>query len=75
MDTVGQRLRWARAQKVWTLEDLVEASGVTKAAISRIENGRHEPRPSTIRKLAAVLDVDAAWLMLGDQAGKSLAAA
>ena len=75
MQTVGERLRWARDQKVWTLEDLVSASGITKAAISRIENGHHEQRQSTIRKLAAALDVEPAWLMLGDDAGKSLAAA
>lgn len=75
MQTVGERLRWARDRKVWTLEDVVAASGITKAAISRIENGHHSPRQSTIRKLAAALDVDAAWLMLGEEAGKDLAAA
>ena len=77
MQTIGERLRWARDRKVWTLADLVTASGVTKAAISRIENGHHRPRQGTIRTLAAALDVDAAWLMLGDQeeAGKVAAAA
>lgn len=75
MGSVGARLRLARQRKVWSLDDLARASGVMVATLSRLENDKQEPRPSTIRKLAAALDIEPAWLLLGDEAGKCLAAA
>lgn len=67
METVGERLRWARNRQVWTLAELAERSGVMKATLSRLENGRQGARQSTIRKLAAVLEVEPGWLLLGDE--------
>ena len=68
MPTIGERLREARRRKVWTQEDLARESGVPVVTISRIENDRqeHQPRPSTIRRLAGALGVEPAWLLLGD---------
>src|SRR5688500_5010113 len=65
--TIGERLRQVRNRKVWTQEDLARESGVPVVTISRIENGRHEgqPRQSTIRRLAAPLGVEPAWLVYG----------
>ncbi len=74
MSAVGARLRLARQRKVWTLEDLAQASGVMVATLSRLENGKQEARPSTIRKLAAALDVDPGWLLLGEEQESKLAA-
>jgi transcriptional regulator with XRE-family HTH domain len=77
VDTIGDRLRKARMRKVWTQVNLAEASGVPVVTISRIENGKGSgmPRQSTVRKLAHALDIDGAWLLLGEdedseQAGK-----
>ncbi len=72
MNAMGARLRTARQRKAWALEDLAQASGVMVATLSRLENDKQEPRPSTIRKLAAALDVEPGWLLLGedDQAEK-----
>ncbi len=69
MATVGERLRVARDRKVWTQEDLARESGVPVVTISRIENGHLEgqPRQSTIRRLAAPLGVEPAWLLFGDE--------
>ncbi len=75
LETLGQRLRWTRNRKVWTLDELAEKSGVTKATLSRLENGRQGARQSTIRKLAQVLEVEPSWLLLGDEAGQGKAAA
>jgi transcriptional regulator with XRE-family HTH domain len=68
MEGTGGRLREARLRKVWTQEDLAAASGVPVVTISRIENGhvQQAPRQSTLRKLAAALDVDPAWLLFGE---------
>ena len=38
--------------------ELAEASGVSEITISRIENDRHEPTLTTIRKLAEGLGVE-----------------
>ncbi len=40
------------------MRQLSERSGVNHSAISQIENGKRQPYPSTIRKLAAALDVE-----------------
>jgi transcriptional regulator with XRE-family HTH domain len=49
-----------RRRKGWSQKDLAEESGVGQDTISGIESGRHEPRPSTLRKLANALDVEVA---------------
>jgi len=66
VNAMGARLRAARQRKAWALEDLAQASGVMVATLSRLENDKQEPRPSTIRKLAAALDVEPGWLLLGE---------
>lgn len=53
-------LREFRRQKGWSQKDLADASGVGQDTISGIERGQHEPRPSTLRKLADALDVEVA---------------
>jgi transcriptional regulator with XRE-family HTH domain len=53
-------LREFRRQKGWSQKDLAVESGVGQDTISGIEKGRHEPRPSTLRKLADALDVEVA---------------
>jgi transcriptional regulator with XRE-family HTH domain len=41
-------------------------AGLTRAAVARIERDEAEPRMTTLRKLAAALEVDAAELVKGD---------
>jgi transcriptional regulator with XRE-family HTH domain len=53
-------LKEYRRQKGLSQKDLADASGVGQDTISGIESGRHEPRPSTLRKLAEALDVQVA---------------
>jgi transcriptional regulator with XRE-family HTH domain len=53
-------LREARRRKGWSQKDLAEKSGVGQDTISGIESGRHEPRPSTLRKLAEALGIEVA---------------
>jgi transcriptional regulator with XRE-family HTH domain len=51
-------LREIRLRKGWSQQNLADESGVGQDTISGIESGRHEPRPSTLRKLAAALGVE-----------------
>lgn len=50
-------LRRVREQKFVTQQELSERTGITEATISRIENGLHQPRMSTVRRLAEGLGV------------------
>ena len=59
-----QRLRELRRLRVLTLRELEEESGVSYNTIWRLESGRRQARPSTIRKLAAALGVEASELVV-----------
>ncbi|HZF56899.1 MAG TPA: helix-turn-helix transcriptional regulator [Rubrobacter sp.] len=59
------RLRLVRQGAVMSQEELAERSGVARDTISKLETGRRGAYPSTIRKLAASLDVQPQMLMGG----------
>lgn len=54
---MAERLRALRTRRVLTQRALAERSGVSLNTINRIEQGRLEPRFSTIHKLAGALGV------------------
>jgi HTH-type transcriptional regulator, competence development regulator len=57
------RLRELRLRQGLSQRDLSERTGITAANISRLETGEtSQPRPSTLRKLAAGLGVEVAEL-------------
>ena len=59
------RLRDLRRRAVMSQEDLAEKSGVARDTISKLETGQRGAYPSTIRKLAAGLDVEPRMLLGG----------
>ena len=71
METLGQRLRAVRRRRVMTQAELAQAARVALITVTRLESeaGTGGPRPATVRRLARALDVDAAWLLFGDDAG------
>lgn len=52
------RLKELREEAILTVHELAERSGVSEDTITKIENGHRAARPSTIRKLAAALDIE-----------------
>ena len=50
-------LKRCRERALLTQADLAERSGLSEVTINRLERGRNEARISTVRKLAAALDV------------------
>ena len=50
-------LRKLRIEAAMSQRELAEASGVTQGTISRLEQGDTNVQPSTLRKLAAALNV------------------
>ena len=58
-------LRDLRQRAILSQEQLSERSGVARDTISKLETGRRKAYPTTIRKLAAGLDVDPKLLFGG----------
>ena len=61
--TLGQRLRHLRKAKDMTLDQLGAAVGLAGSQLSLIENGKREPKLSTLDALASALRVDLADLL------------
>jgi transcriptional regulator with XRE-family HTH domain len=58
VDTIGERLREERLRNGWSQKDLARESKINVDTISGIETGQHEPRPSTLTKLAKALSIE-----------------
>lgn len=52
-----RNLRQLREAAFLTQAELAQKAGLTEATVSRIEHGHHEPRISTVRRLATALGV------------------
>ena len=62
---VGDNLKRLRTLNALTQVELAQRAGLTTAAVARIERDEVEPRPSTLRKLANVLNVQPRDLIEG----------
>jgi transcriptional regulator with XRE-family HTH domain len=58
-------LRSFRQRAIMSQEELAERSGVARDTISKLESGHRKAYPTTIRKLAAGLDVEPQLLLGG----------
>jgi transcriptional regulator with XRE-family HTH domain len=56
-------LRRIRESRFLTQQELADRAGIHRVTIANLEGGREEARFSTIRKLAAALDVEPAALV------------
>ncbi len=63
--SVAAQVRALREGRGWTQEQLAEAAGLSRDAISRIERGDREPKLVTLEAIAAAVGVDVARLMAG----------
>ena len=59
----GVRLRQIRQEQALSLRDLSESSGVAHDTINKLETGKREAQPRTIRSLAETLGVEPRELM------------
>ena len=57
MSAFGERLRGERRARGWTIDRLAEASGVSRAMISKIERGESSPTAVVLGKLSAALQL------------------
>ena len=58
-------LRGLRQRAILSQEQLAEKSGVARDTISKLETGRRKAYPTTVRKLAAGLEVEPGLLLGG----------
>jgi transcriptional regulator with XRE-family HTH domain len=58
-ETLGDRIRIARARRRLTLRQLGQLTGNTASYLSDIENDRRVPSETVVRTLAEVLELDA----------------
>ena len=61
---IARRLRLERDARGWSLADLAERSGVSKATISKIERAEVSPTAVVLVRLASAFDLTLAGLML-----------
>lgn len=54
----GEKLRQVRHRHLLSQPELAERSGLSVNTINYLEDGKHQARPKTIRKLLDVLDCD-----------------
>ena len=61
---IARRIRLERDSRGWSLADLAERSGVSKATISKIERAEVSPTAVVLVRLASAFDLTLAGLML-----------
>jgi len=66
-DTLGDMLRRQRQERKLTLQQLADQSGVSRAAISKIERGDSGASTPVLGKLAEALDISISQLIGGQQ--------
>ena len=65
----GARLRRLRRERALSQRELSRITGVAFDTISRLETGKQQAQPRTIRKLADALGVEPRELMKGETDG------
>ena len=66
MDTLGKRVRYARKQSKMTQQQLADRVGLSREAITLLENGSSKGT-TKIMELAKALGVSPGWLLWGNE--------
>ncbi len=61
---IAQRLRALRAERGWSLDELAQRSGVSRATLSRLENAEVSPTASVLGRLCGAYGMTMSRLML-----------
>jgi len=64
---LGKKIRDVRLRRGLTVQQLAEASGLSKGFISQVENDRTSPSLATLRDLARALDTSVAYLVVEEE--------
>jgi len=66
---LARRIRFEREARGWSLADLAARSGVSKAAISKIEREEASPTATVLVRLASAFDLTLAGLLIRAEGG------
>ncbi len=66
LEVDGEQLKRLRRERPMSLRELGESTGVAYDTINRLELGKQQAQPRTIRKLADALGVEPRVLMKGE---------
>lgn len=61
----GERVRKLRKKRGWKLVELSVETGLGRVFLSNLENGKHEPKLGTIKKLAKAFGLTISQLTRG----------
>jgi transcriptional regulator with XRE-family HTH domain len=61
----GERVRKLRKKRNWKLVELSVETGLGRVFLSNLENGKHEPKLGTVKKLADAFGLTISQLMRG----------
>ncbi|MGB9678793.1 MAG: helix-turn-helix domain-containing protein [Thermoanaerobacteraceae bacterium] len=67
MQTIGERIRYARKNKNLTIPALNKLTGLSVGNLSDLENNKSMPSSNALIKLKKALDVSIDWLLLGNE--------
>lgn len=70
LNSVGERIRFIRTQRGWTLEQLAERAGVSKSFLWEVEQGRSNMSGEKLVRVANALVASLDYLLLGKAAPK-----
>ncbi len=65
MNTLGERLSYARKKYGYTQNSLADTIGVSRGVIYNLEKNKTAPQAIVINAICAVLHINADWLMEG----------
>ena len=60
---LAMRVKEERERRGWTQEQLAEKAGISRGFLARLETARHDPKLSTLEKIAKALKIDIAKLL------------
>lgn len=66
MNTLGERIRYARKFRGITQTQITEACGISSGNLSGIENNKVSPTAATLFSLKRILQVSVDWLLTGE---------
>lgn len=61
----GERIRKLRKKRGWKLVELSVETGLGRVFLSNLENGKHEPKLGTVKKLAKAFGLTISQLLKG----------
>ena len=64
--TIGQRIKRLRVEAEWSFDAFVEETGLGRGYVSELERGLVVPNVRVIEKVAKILEVTSADLVLGN---------